>query len=371
MPNTTHRSTASTAVFLWLSLCLSTPAPAAEITVAVASNFSRTAKQIAAEFERTTGHRVLLAFGATGKHYAHILNGAPFDAFLAADTRRPALLEENGKTVADTRFTYARGTLVLWSASPDLVDAAGAVLAGGDFKHLAIANPRLAPYGRAASQVLEAKQLLARLQPRLVRGENIGQTYQFVHSGAAQLGFVSLSQIMQSTPQRPRPSMQRLQPTEQQSPQLNKQSPQLNKQSPQPNKESPQPNKQSPQPNKESPQPNKESPQPNKQSPEPNKQSPEPAIKIPQPMTQNPQPRQNTNAASPPMPGSHWLVPQHLYDPIDQQAVLLKEVAAARRFLDYLKGETAQRIIRAHGYQRPETGANLSHYTWGRDVVGR
>ncbi len=170
-------------------------ARADEIRIAVASNFSRASEALAERFEQQSGHEVLLAFASTGKHYAQIRNGAPFDAFFAADEMRPRLLEEEGLAVPASRFTYALGTLVLWSRQADLVDSAGSVLEDGDFRFLAIANPKLAPYGRAAQEVLEKRGVWQNLQDRLVRGENIGQAYQFVASGNAELGFVALSQV--------------------------------------------------------------------------------------------------------------------------------------------------------------------------------
>ncbi|MEQ9103438.1 MAG: molybdate ABC transporter substrate-binding protein [Rhodothermales bacterium] len=175
----------------------------AGIRVAVASNFAPALEALAHAFEAQTGHVVTPVPGSTGKLYAQIRNGAPFDAFFAADVERPRLLEEEGRAVPGTRFTYAIGTLVLWSPDPDLVDADGAVLnpAEGDagafrFRFLALANPTLAPYGKAAEQVLRARGVWDALQDRMVRGENIGQAYQYVYSGNAELGFVALSQLM-------------------------------------------------------------------------------------------------------------------------------------------------------------------------------
>lgn len=171
-------------------------ARADEVSVAVASNFTAPMQKIAAAFEADTGHVAKLSFGATGKFYAQIANGAPFQVLLAADDTTPARLEREGKAVAQSRFTYALGALVLWSAQPTTVDAQGAVLSTGGFKHLAIANPKVAPYGSAAMQVLDKLGVTAAVQPRLVQGENIAQTYQFVSTGNAQLGFVALSQVM-------------------------------------------------------------------------------------------------------------------------------------------------------------------------------
>ena len=227
------------------------PAVADEILVAVASNFTGAIKALAERFEQETGHDVVLSFGSTGKHYAQIRHGAPYHAFFAADVERPRLLEEEGRIVPGSRFTYAFGKLVLWSPDAGVVDAGGDVLAAGDFQRLAIANPRLAPYGTAAQQVLEARGLWADLQPRLVRGENIGQTYQYVKSGAAPLGFVAYSQIR--TPDS------------------------------------------------------------------------EPS-------------------------GSAWLVPEDLYSPIEQQAVLLKDTPAARAFMAFLRSGEAGRMIQDFGY---------------------
>ena len=168
---------------------------AAEVQVAVASNFTAPMQILAAEFERDTGHKALLAFGSSGKFYAQIKNGAPFQVFLSADDETPVRLEEEGLTVRGSRFTYAVGRLVLWSAREGYVDDKGAVLRSGGFRHLAVANPKLAPYGRAAFEVLERQGLLAALQPKFVQGENIAQTFQFAASGNAELGFVALSQV--------------------------------------------------------------------------------------------------------------------------------------------------------------------------------
>lgn len=167
----------------------------ADVRVAVATNFNRTATVLAHRFEQQSQHAIRLIFGSTGKHYAQITHGAPFEVFLAADERRPALLEKNGLAVPGTRFTYAQGRLVLWSPDANRVDAKGDVLANGHFRKLAIANPKLAPYGFAAREILQARGLWKKLQPRLVRGENIGQAYQFVRTGNAQLGFVAAAQI--------------------------------------------------------------------------------------------------------------------------------------------------------------------------------
>lgn len=221
------------------------------IHIAVASNFREPAREIARRYEVNSGHQLILSFGSTGKHYAQIKQGAPFDIFFAADVRRPELLEAEGLVNSADRFTYARGRLVLWSPRQDYVDKEGRVLQTGQFSRLAIANPKLAPYGRAAQEVLQARGAWQALQPRLVRGENIGQTYQFVTSGNAELGFVAYSQLVQS----------KLLVT-----------------------------------------------------------------------------------------GSYWLVPQSLYQPIEQQVVMLNNKPAVRDFIAYLQDSEAQAIIQAYGY---------------------
>lgn len=237
---------------IWIfALCVG-PLAADEIRVAVASNFADAIQEISRAYEEERGHRVLLSFGSTGKHYAQIRNGAPFDVFFAADVRRPELLEEEGIARPGSRFTYAIGRVVLWSPDSGLVDSAGKVLADGDFRYLSIANPRLAPYGKAAEQVMKAHRVWEVLQGRMVRGENIGQAFQFVHSGNAELGFVALSQIKKP---------------------------------------------------------------------------------------------------GAPFEGSSWLLPQSLYVPIKQQAVLLSEDGVARDFLEFTRNsERAREIIRAYGY---------------------
>lgn len=237
--------------FISLLLVLPGFALADTVRLAVASNFSEPIKVIAAQYEKDTGHRLILVFGSTGKHYAQIINGAPFDVFLAADIRRPQVLEQQGIAVAGSRFTYARGRLVLWSLTADYVDAEGEVLAYGEYLRLAIANPKLAPYGKAAQQVLESKGLWKEMQHRLVRGESIGQAYQFVRSGNAELGLIAYSQIKQ--------------------------------------------------------------------------------------------PGHTTT-------GSYWIIPQTLYQPIDQQAVLLKNNAVARNFMNYLQTKEVKKIITQFGY---------------------
>lgn len=230
-------------------------ADAAEIRVAVASNFTGAMRQIARQFEQRSGHRVILAFGSTGKHYTQIRNGAPFDAYFAADSRHPRLLEKEGVALPGSRFTYAVGKLVLWSPLAGYVDSRGRVLEQGTFRHLALANPRLAPYGKAAREVLEKLGLWQPLQARMVRGENIGQAFQFVASGNAELGLVALSQI---------------------------------------------------------------------------------------------------SHGGKPLSGSWWEIPAVLYSPIEQQAVLLKEDAAAREFIDFVRSDAARKIIASYGYALPD-----------------
>ncbi len=237
-----------------LALFASAPLLAAEVQVAVAANFSAPMQQIAAEFERETGHKAVLSYGATGKFYAQIINGAPFGIFLAADDTTPEKLEKEGHTVAGKRFTYAVGRLALWSSSPTMVDPAGEVLRNGKFNKLAIANPKTAPYGTAAIETLTKLKLLQATQTKFVQGENIAQTYQFVATGNAELGFVAVSQILK-----------------------------------------------------------------------------------------------DGKVSS----GSAWIVPTEFHDPIQQDAVLLKTGAgnpAAMALLDWLRGNRAQTIIRAFGY---------------------
>ena len=182
---------------LLLACSLAPIAQADEVRVAVASNFSAPMKELAARFEQSTGHKVLASFGSTGKFYAQIRNGAPFDMLLAADATTPARLEKEGGAAPHTRITYAIGKLVLWSPQPGLVDDKGDVLRKGAFSHVSMADPKLAPYGAAAVQVLQKLGLNDALRPKLVQGENIGQAWQYVVSGAAPLGFVAMSQVVE------------------------------------------------------------------------------------------------------------------------------------------------------------------------------
>ena len=188
----------SLAMAMAMAMACASAARAGEVQVAVAANFTAPMQEIAAAFERDTGHKAILSFGATGKFYAQISNGAPFEVLLAADDDTPARLEQEGRGVAGSRFTYAVGKLVLWSPRAGYVDARGDILKTGDFKHLAIANPKTAPYGAAAVSVLNKMNLAEALRPKLVQGENIAQAYQFVSTGNAQLGFVALSQVYQA-----------------------------------------------------------------------------------------------------------------------------------------------------------------------------
>ncbi len=239
-------------LFLLLGMLgVSSPLAADEVRVAVATNFIEVMEQLGKNFAEQSGHQVRLSSGATGKLYAQIKNGAPFDVFLAADDERPTLLEEEGVAVTGSRFTYALGMLVLWSPDVGLIDDDLQVLKRQHFRFLSIANPRTAPYGRAAQQVLETLGHWAAVQPRLVRGENIGQAYQYVYSQNAQLGFVAKSQVF----------------------------------------------------------------------------------------------KDGAFAG-----GSYWPVPEDLHDPIVQQAVLLKEGAAARELLEYIRSPEAARVIESYGY---------------------
>ena len=185
-------------IYLALWCASSTQADTAVVRVAVAANFASPMKLLADQFEKETGNQVLLSVGATAKLYAQIRSGAPFDIFLAADEATPERLERENVIVSGSRFTYATGRLVLWSAQANGVDAKGDVLKSGNFRYLAIAAPKLAPYGAAAMQTINQLGLGERLKPKLVQGESIGQTYSFVASGNAELGFVALSQVYEN-----------------------------------------------------------------------------------------------------------------------------------------------------------------------------
>lgn len=189
---------------LILSLVLVPPAAAEKATVAVAANFSEVVERLAKDFKAESGHELTFAVGSTGKLYAQIGNGAPFDVFLAADQERPERLEGEGLAVAGSRFTYASGRLALWSPEPGRVDEDGtATLRQGDFRLLAIANPDLAPYGAAARQALENLELWDGLEGKIVMGETVGQAYALVASGNAELGFVALSYVLSPRNKKP------------------------------------------------------------------------------------------------------------------------------------------------------------------------
>lgn len=184
---------------LWIAAALLLVAGMAQadaVSVAVAANFSGPMKKISAEFEKTSGHKVALSFGSTGKFYAQVKAGAPFEVLLAADDETPSKMEQEGLAVKGSRFTYAIGKLVLWSAKEAIVDGNGDILKRGSFEHLAVANPKLAPYGAAGVQTLQALGVYDAIAPKLVQGENIAQTYQFIVTGNALLGFVALSQVI-------------------------------------------------------------------------------------------------------------------------------------------------------------------------------
>ncbi len=186
---------------IWVALVTTVAfgtARAEAVQVAVAVNFSAPMQTIAAKFERETGHTILISTGSTGKLYAQIRNGAPFDVFLAADQDTPKRLINEGNALPDTSFTYATGRLVLWSAKPDFVDNAGLVLKAGKFTKIAIASPKIAPYGAAAMQVMSALDLRETGRDKVVQGESIGQTFGFVSSGNADLGFVAMSQVFEN-----------------------------------------------------------------------------------------------------------------------------------------------------------------------------
>ena len=189
---TLFRSRLTALAFAALTACA---AQADEVQVAVAANFTAPIQAIAIAFEKDTGHKLVPSFGATGQFYTQIKNGAPFEVFLAADDTTPAKLEKEGDTVAGSRFTYATGTLALWSAKAGYVDAKGEVLKANQFEHLSIANPKAAPYGLAATEVLDHLKLTDAVKAKMVEGQNISQAYQFVSTGNAELGFVALSQV--------------------------------------------------------------------------------------------------------------------------------------------------------------------------------
>lgn len=191
--------TRRTAVGTIVAMMLATPALAAETKVAVAANFTEPAKDIAAAFAKATRHSATLSFGASGVFYTQITQGAPIDVFLSADSERPAKVESDGLGVPGSRFTYAVGRLVLYSAQAGLVDNGGKVLSTDRFDKLSIADPTAAPYGAAAVEVMHKLGVYARLEPKLVKGSSLTQAYQFVSTGAAEIGFVALSQVIKQT----------------------------------------------------------------------------------------------------------------------------------------------------------------------------
>jgi molybdate transport system substrate-binding protein len=178
-----------------LALGTASAAHADETNVAVAANFTEAATEIAEAFQQKTGHEAILSVGSTGQFYTQITQDAPFEVFLAADDERPKKAEDEGLAVPGSRFTYAIGKIVLWSKNPDFVQGEG-TLKNGDFAKIAIANPTAAPYGAAAVQAMQALGVYDRLEPKIVRGNNVAQTYQFVETGNAELGFVALSQVV-------------------------------------------------------------------------------------------------------------------------------------------------------------------------------
>lgn len=182
---------------LFALVAFSTNVFAEQVQVAVAANFTAPLQAIAAEFEQDSGHSVVAAFGATGQLYAQIHNGAPFELFLSADASTPAKLDSEGLGVSGSRFTYAIGSLVLWSATAGYIDGSDAVLKANQYQHLALANPKAAPYGLAATEVLAKLGLSAAVKDKLVEGQSITQTHQFIATGNAELGFVALSQVYQ------------------------------------------------------------------------------------------------------------------------------------------------------------------------------
>jgi len=239
------------------ALLLAAPSAfAAEVTVAVASNFVPVIQRLKPLFEAEGEDSLTVSSGSTGKLFAQISHGAPFDVFLAADVRRPRVLEDKGLAVAGSRFTYAQGQLVLWSRRSSLPPKPQDALLARGVTHIAMANPRTAPYGQAAREVLKGLGLWRRVQDRLVMGENIAQTYQYVASGNAQVGLVAYSQLRAGS-----------------------------------------------------------------------------------------------------RGGSHWLIPQDLYQPIEQQAVRLNESPGARRFVAFLRSASARKVIRDLGYRVPEQGS--------------
>ena len=191
----------TTILCLFFATTLSFNAQAEQVTAAIAANFSGSIKRLKPLFEQQSGHRLVNSFASSGTLFAQIHNGAPFDVFLSADEQRPRQLIKDGIAVADSSFIYATGLLILWSNQPALIDPQGNVLRAGDWqqkgiRHIAIANPKTAPYGRAALQTLQTMQLVDVTKPYRVTGQNIAQTFQFVASSNAQLGFIAQAQVL-------------------------------------------------------------------------------------------------------------------------------------------------------------------------------
>lgn len=182
-------------VSLIIGLMIPALTQAAEVKVAVAANFKKPLEEIAKAFQAETGNTLAISAGATGQLYTQIKNGAPFEVFISADSKTPKKLVDENVGIQGTSFTYAKGQLVLWSADEKKVDKQGAVLTKGDFTHIAIANPKTAPYGAAAVEVIDKLGLTKSLASKMVEGESIAQTKQFIDSGSAEIGFVALSQV--------------------------------------------------------------------------------------------------------------------------------------------------------------------------------
>jgi molybdate transport system substrate-binding protein len=183
-------------VLAFSTISLAAPAAAAETQVAVAANFTEPAREIAAAFTKATSHTAVLSFGSSGAFYTQMAHGAPFEVFLSADADRPKKAEQDGLGVPNSRFTYAIGRLVLYSTRAGLVDDGGYVLKRGTFQKVSIADPLAAPYGVAAVQTMQKLGVYPNLTPKIVKGSSITQAYQFVATGAAELGFVALSQVI-------------------------------------------------------------------------------------------------------------------------------------------------------------------------------
>jgi molybdate transport system substrate-binding protein len=184
-----------TAALAVMVAVFSTNSWSSEIIVAVAANFTKPLEDIAKIYQQDTGNTIKISSASTGKLYTQITNGAPFDVMLSADTKTPGKLVAEHYAQADSQFTYAQGRLALWSAKEGVVDQNGKVLTSGTYQHVAMCDPKLAPYGQAALETMTHLKVLPALKPKLVQGENITQAYQFVSSGNAEIGFVALSQI--------------------------------------------------------------------------------------------------------------------------------------------------------------------------------